>query len=37
VLGWEPDTKLDKGLASTYQWIGQQYARRQAGKRVGVG
>jgi nucleoside-diphosphate-sugar epimerase len=37
VLTWEPDTKLDKGLAETYAWIKEQYARRKAGKRVGVG
>ncbi|MGP8202041.1 MAG: NAD-dependent epimerase/dehydratase family protein [Limisphaerales bacterium] len=37
VLKWEPDTKLDKGLAETYAWIKKQYARRKAGKRVGVG
>jgi GDP-D-mannose 3', 5'-epimerase len=37
VLKWEPDTKLDVGLAATYQWIGQQYALRKEGKRVGVG
>jgi nucleoside-diphosphate-sugar epimerase len=37
VLNWEPDTKLDAGLAATYQWIGEQYARRQQGKRVGIG
>jgi nucleoside-diphosphate-sugar epimerase len=37
VLGWEPDTKLDKGLAATYAWIREQYQRRKAGKRVGIG
>jgi nucleoside-diphosphate-sugar epimerase len=36
-LKWEPNTKLDKGLAKTYAWIKQQYAKRKAGKRVGVG
>ena len=34
VLGWEPDTTLDKGLASTYKWIRQQYNKRKEGKRV---
>ena len=37
VLKWEPSTKLDKGLAETYAWIKEQYARRKAGKRVGIG
>ena len=37
VLGWEPDTPLDKGLAVTYQWIEEQYHNRKAGKRVGIG
>ena len=37
VLGWEPRTPLDKGLAFTYQWIKAQYEARKAGKRVGVG
>lgn len=37
VLGWEPSTPLDKGLAVTYKWIKQQYNARKAGKRVGVG
>jgi nucleoside-diphosphate-sugar epimerase len=37
VLQWEPNTKLDKGLAETYAWIKEQYARRKAGKRVGIG
>jgi nucleoside-diphosphate-sugar epimerase len=36
-LNWEPDTTLDKGLAATYKWIGQQYQARKAGKRVGIG
>jgi len=34
VLGWEPDTTLNKGLAATYKWIGQQYQQRKQGKRV---
>ena len=37
VLGWEPDTTLNKGLAATYKWIGQQYALRKEGKRIGIG
>jgi GDP-D-mannose 3', 5'-epimerase len=37
VLKWEPDTTLDKGLAETYKWIYDQYKRRAAGQRVGVG
>jgi GDP-D-mannose 3',5'-epimerase len=34
MLGWEPNTTLDKGLAATYQWIKQQYDNRKKGKRV---
>jgi nucleoside-diphosphate-sugar epimerase len=37
ILDWEPDTKLDKGLASTYYWIKEQYHHRKAGRRVGIG
>lgn len=37
ILKWEPDTKLDKGLTATYQWIHEQYKKRAAGQRVGVG
>jgi nucleoside-diphosphate-sugar epimerase len=37
VLKWEPNTKLDKGLAATYAWITEQYHARKAGKRVGIG
>jgi nucleoside-diphosphate-sugar epimerase len=37
VLKWEPNTKLDKGLAETYDWIAQQYKKRKAGERVGIG
>ena len=37
VLGWEPDTTLDKGLAATYKWIKVEYGKRKAGKRVGIG
>jgi len=31
VLGWEPDTTLEQGMAKTYVWISQQYADRAAG------
>ena len=37
VLGWEPGTSLNEGLAATYKWIKEQYYSRKAGKRVGVG
>jgi nucleoside-diphosphate-sugar epimerase len=37
VLGWEPDTPLDSGLAATYAWIEGQYRARKAGLRVGIG
>lgn len=37
VLGWEPSTPLDKGLAVTYKWIKDQYTKRKQGMRVGVG
>ena len=37
VLKWEPSTPLDQGLAVTFRWIQEQYRRRQAGLRVGVG
>ena len=37
VLKWEPNTKLDKGLAETYEWIYSEYKKRAAGKRVGIG
>jgi GDP-D-mannose 3', 5'-epimerase len=37
MLGWEPATPLDKGLAITYKWIKGQYEARKAGKRVGIG
>jgi nucleoside-diphosphate-sugar epimerase len=37
VLKWEPNTKLDKGLAATYAWITEQFHARKAGKRVGIG
>ena len=34
VLKWEPNTALDKGLAFTYQWIGEQFQARKKGQRV---
>ena len=37
VLGWEPGTPLDEGLAVTYEWIKKQYEARKAGLRVGIG
>ena len=37
VLGWEPGTSLEHGLAATFCWIKEQYYSRKAGKRVGVG
>lgn len=36
-LKWEPNTKLDNGLAETYAWISQQYKKRKASERVGIG
>ena len=29
ILKWEPDTPLDTGLASTYNWIKEQYHQSQ--------
>jgi len=37
VLKWEPNTKLDRGLAETYEWIRGQYQKRAAGQRIGIG
>jgi nucleoside-diphosphate-sugar epimerase len=34
VLHWEPDTPLDKGLATTYKWIEEQFYARKQGKQV---
>jgi nucleoside-diphosphate-sugar epimerase len=34
ILGWEPSTPLREGMAKTYAWIAEQYARRKAGKKV---
>jgi GDP-D-mannose 3',5'-epimerase len=34
VLGWEPGTTLNKGLAATYKWIKEQHQARKEGKRV---
>lgn len=37
ILGWEPDTRLDNGLAITYGWTEDQYERRRAGEHLGIG
>jgi GDP-D-mannose 3',5'-epimerase len=37
MLKWEPSIPLDTGLATTYQWIKQQYHIRKKGQRVGIG
>jgi nucleoside-diphosphate-sugar epimerase len=37
VLHWEPNTSLDQGMAVTYAWIKEQYQKRKAGERVGMG
>jgi len=34
VLGWEPNTSLDKGLAATFRWIRAQYLARKRGIKV---
>ncbi len=34
VLGWEPNTPLEDGLAQTYKWIEKQFTDRKAGKRT---
>ena len=34
ILGWEPNTPLEKGLKKTYDWIEQQHKDRKAGKRT---
>lgn len=34
MLGWEPNTSLDRGLRETYNWIKGQYHSRKKGKRV---
>ncbi len=34
ILNWEPDTTLEDGLKKTYEWIGQQYQDRKAGKQT---
>jgi nucleoside-diphosphate-sugar epimerase len=33
-LKWEPNTPLDKGLHTTYNWISDQYTQRKMGQRV---
>lgn len=35
VLGWEPMTSLEEGLARTYAWIEEQVMRTRTGERVG--
>ena len=37
VLKWAPNTPLDKGLKETFRWIYDQYKKRAAGQRVGIG
>jgi nucleoside-diphosphate-sugar epimerase len=37
VLGWEPDTPLDRGLSITHKWVREQYYNRNASKRIGIG
>jgi GDP-D-mannose 3', 5'-epimerase len=37
VLKWEPNTTLDRGLKETFHWIYDQYNKRAAGQRVGIG
>ena len=37
VLKWERNTPLDKGLKETFRWIYDQYKKRAAGQRVGIG
>src|ERR1700735_3071757 len=32
VLGWEPNTPLDKGLAITYKWIEGELKKKEAGE-----
>jgi nucleoside-diphosphate-sugar epimerase len=34
VLGWEPNTPLQKGLTTTYKWIKEQHEKRKKGHRV---
>jgi GDP-D-mannose 3',5'-epimerase len=34
MLGWEPNTTLDRGLNETYNWIKEQYHARKKGQRV---
>jgi nucleoside-diphosphate-sugar epimerase len=32
VLGWEPNTPLDKGLAITYKWIQGELKKKEVGE-----
>ena len=34
VLNWEPDTSLEIGLRETYNWIRDQYSRREQGQLI---
>jgi nucleoside-diphosphate-sugar epimerase len=34
VLGWEPNTTLNRGLKETYDWIKDRYFKRKKGNRV---
>jgi GDP-D-mannose 3',5'-epimerase len=34
VLNWEPDTSLEIGLQETYNWIRDQYSRREQGQLI---
>jgi nucleoside-diphosphate-sugar epimerase len=37
MLGWEPNTPFEQGIAATYAWIEQQYHDRKAGKPTPAG
>ena len=34
VLNWQPDTSLEIGLQETFNWIGEQYSRREQGQLI---
>jgi GDP-D-mannose 3',5'-epimerase len=36
VLGWEPNTPLEKGLAVTYKWIQGELKKKEVGELAGV-